>query len=58
MSRNAGGRTVCRVPRLQPLMKYLCKNGFEHHVGMVRSHCAKVIEEAISTYMDWDLYCH
>ena len=54
----AGGIAVCRVPRLQTLMKYLCKNGFEHHVGMVRSHCADVIEEAVGTYLGWDLYRH
>lgn len=54
----SGGIAVCRLPRLQTLMKYLCKNGFEHHVGMVRSHCAAVIEEAINTYMGWELYCH
>jgi L-fucose isomerase-like protein len=52
----AGGIAVCRVPRLQMLMKYICKNGFEHHVAMIRSHCAAVIEEAISTYMEWELY--
>ncbi len=54
----SGGIAVCRVPRLQLLMKYMCKNGFEHHVGMVRSHCAAVVEEAINTYMKWDLYYH
>jgi L-fucose isomerase-like protein len=54
----AGGIAVCSVPRLQSLMKYMCKNGFEHHVGMVRSHCAAVIEEAINSYMKWDLYYH
>jgi len=54
----SGGIAVCRVPRLQTLMKYLCKKGFEHHVGMVRSHCGKVVEEAVGTYMGWDLYCH
>ena len=54
----SGGIAVCRVPRLRRLLRYMCKTGFEHHVGMVRSHCAAVIEEAISTYMKWDLYYH
>jgi L-fucose isomerase-like protein len=36
----------------------LCKNGFEHHVAMTRGHCAKVLKEAISTYLGWDLYIH
>lgn len=54
----AGGIAVCRIQNLQKLLKYMCRNGFEHHVGMARSHCAKVIEEAVQTYLDWDLYHH
>ena len=54
----AGGIGVCRVEDLQELMKFMCKSGFAHHVGMVRSHCAKVIEEAVTTYLDWELYRH
>ncbi len=54
----AGGIAVCRVPRLQALLKHLCKNGFEHHVAMVRSHCAAVIHEAVITYLNWDVHRH
>jgi L-fucose isomerase-like protein len=54
----AGGVGVCRVPELQKLMKYLCRAGFEHHVSMARSHCAGVIEEAVTKYLGWDLYRH
>jgi L-fucose isomerase-like protein len=54
----AGGIGVCRVPELQKLMKYLCRAGFEHHVSMARSHCAGVIEEAVTKYLGWDLYRH
>ncbi|KPK59486.1 MAG: fucose isomerase [Planctomycetes bacterium SM23_32] len=50
----AGGVAVCRVPGLQQLMKYICRNGFEHHVAMVRSHCAEVLIEAVSSYLGWD----
>jgi hypothetical protein len=25
---------------------------------MVRSHCAQVIREAVTTYLGWDLYVH
>jgi L-fucose isomerase-like protein len=53
-----GGAAVCHVPDLQVLMDYICKNGFEHHVAMVRDHCGDVLEEAISTYLGWDLYYH
>jgi L-fucose isomerase-like protein len=53
-----GGSAVCVVPRLQELLKYLCKNGFEHHVAMVRGHHAAVLEEAINSYLKWDIYHH
>ncbi len=53
-----GGIAVCEIPRLQDLMKYICKNGYEHHVGMVRGHVAGILEEAIGNYMGWLLYNH
>jgi L-fucose isomerase-like protein len=53
-----GGSAVCRIENLQPLMKYICKNGFEHHVAMVRGHYANVLDEAITTYLGWDVYHH
>jgi L-fucose isomerase-like protein len=54
----AGGIAVCRVPNLQTLMKHMCKSGFEHHVGMARSHCADVIAEAVGNYLRWEVYRH
>ena len=53
-----GGIAVCEIPNLQALMKYMCKNGFEHHVGMVRGHVAGILEEAIGNYMGWEIYKH
>ena len=53
-----GGIAVCKIPNLQQLLKYLCANGFEHHVAMNRSHCADVLNEAITKYLGWDLYYH
>lgn len=53
-----GGIAVSQVPNLQGLLKYMCKNGFEHHVGMVRGSVAGIIEEAIDSYLGWDLYRH
>ena len=53
-----GGSAVCRINNLQQMMKFVCKNGFEHHVAMVRGQWADVLDEAISTYLDWDLYRH
>ena len=53
-----GGIAVCEIPNLQNLMKYMCKNGFEHHVGMVRGHVSAILEEAIGNYLGWDVYKH
>ena len=53
-----GGSAVCRIPDLQMLLDYMCRTGFEHHVAMTRGRCADVLGEAISTYLDWDMYFH
>lgn len=53
-----GGIAVCKVDRLRDLMGFICQNGFEHHVAMVRGHVADVIEEAVCKYLDWDIYRH
>jgi len=53
-----GGIAVCRVKNLQTLMKILCRNGFEHHVAMARSHVAGIILEAVDNYLGWDIYYH
>lgn len=53
-----GGIAVCEIPNLQNLMKFMCKNGFEHHVAMVRGHVGEVLEEAIENYLGWELYKH
>ena len=49
---------VTEVPELQKLMKFICKNGFEHHVALVRGDVASIVEEAIDSYLGWDLYVH
>ena len=53
-----GGIAVCEITDLQRLMKYLCKNGFEHHVAMVRGKVADIVEEAVGNYLGWDIYNH
>ncbi|MDR2450103.1 MAG: fucose isomerase [Prevotellaceae bacterium] len=49
---------VTKVDNLQKLMKYICKNGFEHHVAMCRDNVREVLQEAIENYLGWDLYNH
>ncbi len=53
-----GSRAVVEVPRLQELMRYICKNGFEHHAAMTASYTAKVLNEAFTTYFGWETYTH
>lgn len=49
---------VTKVNNLQTLMKFICKNGFEHHVAMVRTDVVDILTEAIDNYLGWDLYVH
>ncbi len=53
-----GGIAVTRVKDLQALMKYIVKNGFEHHVAMVRGSVAADLAEACGTYLGWEVYHH
>jgi L-fucose isomerase-like protein len=53
-----GSRAVVKIPGLQRLMKYICKNGFEHHVAMNASLTADALAEAFETYFGWDVYRH
>ncbi len=53
-----GTRAVVQVPGLQKLLKYVCKNGFEHHVAMNASHTAEVLAEAFATYFKWEVHVH
>lgn len=53
-----GGYGVVKVPRFQDLLKYICENGFEHHVSVNLSTTARGIEEALGKYLGWSVYRH
>ncbi len=53
-----GGYGVAKIPRLQDLLRFICQNGFEHHVAMSLSSCGDILEEAFETYLDYDTYYH
>ena len=53
-----GNRAVARVPKLQKLMRHVCREGFEHHVVMNASHSAAVLAEAFDRYLGWEVYHH
>ncbi|MBR0474896.1 MAG: hypothetical protein IJJ19_07825 [Erysipelotrichaceae bacterium] len=56
--RTKGGVANCKVEGLQDLLKYICKNGYEHHVCFVRGHVADILEEAFTTYLGVEVYRH
>ena len=49
---------VTKVDNLQILTKHICRNGFEHHVAMVRNDVKDILNEAIEGYLGWNLYVH
>ena len=53
-----GGFGVVEVPKLQDLLKHICRNGFEHHVAINLSRTAAALGEALETYLGWDVYVH
>jgi L-fucose isomerase-like protein len=53
-----GGYGVLKVPGLQTLLQYICKNGYEHHVAVNRSRFARAVSEALGNYNRWDVYTH
>ncbi|WP_127902412.1 L-fucose/L-arabinose isomerase family protein [Solirhodobacter olei] len=53
-----GGIAVTRVEKLQAMMKFVVRNGFEHHVAMVRGNWADTVDEAVRRYLKWPIYHH
>ncbi|HEU0227936.1 MAG TPA: L-fucose/L-arabinose isomerase family protein [Arachidicoccus soli] len=53
-----GNRAVAQINDLQGLMKYVCRNGFEHHVVMNASKTAGILKEAMENYLGWETYLH
>jgi L-fucose isomerase-like protein len=53
-----GGAGVVEIPKLQNLLRYICENGFEHHVAANLSESAAAVYEATTNYLGWDVYWH
>jgi L-fucose isomerase-like protein len=53
-----GGYGVTEIPDFQRLLQYVCRNGFEHHVAATRATVAPAIQDALATYLRWDVYHH
>ncbi|HEY3282312.1 MAG TPA: L-fucose/L-arabinose isomerase family protein [Armatimonadota bacterium] len=53
-----GGAGVARIADLQGLMRFLCEQGYEHHVAVSHDTVSEAITEALSTYLGWDVFQH
>ena len=53
-----GGAGVVEIPGLQRLLRYICENGFEHHVAANFSSVAPAVHEATTRYLGWEMYAH
>jgi L-fucose isomerase-like protein len=53
-----GGYGVADIPDLQGLLRYICENGFEHHVAISLSEVADAVGEAMGKYLGWEVYRH
>jgi L-fucose isomerase-like protein len=53
-----GGAGVVQIAGMQKLLRFICENGFEHHVACNLSSVASIVHEATTNYMGWDVYWH
>ncbi len=53
-----GGAGVVEISGLQKLLRYICEQGFEHHVAANFSTVAPMVHEAASRYLGWEMYAH
>jgi L-fucose isomerase-like protein len=53
-----GGAGVVEILGLQKLLRYICDNGFEHHVAANFSSVAPIVHEATTRYLNWEMYSH
>ena len=53
-----GGAGVVEIAGMQKLLRFICKNGFEHHVAANLSSVAASVHEAATRYLGWDMYWH
>jgi len=53
-----GGIGVLKVPGLQDLLRFICDQGFEHHVAINRTPVGEAVAEAWENYLGWRVYHH
>jgi len=53
-----GGAGVAKIPQMQKLLRFICENGFEHHVAANFSNVAGAVHEATTKYFGWEVHWH
>ena len=53
-----GGAGVVQIPQMQKLLRYICENGFEHHVAANFATVADPVYEAATNYLRWPMHRH
>jgi L-fucose isomerase-like protein len=53
-----GGYGVVKIPNFQKLLRYICENGFEHHVAINPTRVCAGVGEALGKYLGWEVYYH
>ncbi|MGA7029346.1 MAG: hypothetical protein WBY24_11915, partial [Candidatus Acidiferrales bacterium] len=53
-----GGAGVVEIPHMQKLLRYICENGFEHHVAANLSQVSAIVHEVTKNYYGWETYWH
>jgi L-fucose isomerase-like protein len=53
-----GGVGVVQLAGMQELLRYICKNNFEHHVSVNLSSVGRSVEDALNTYLGWQIHFH
>ncbi len=53
-----GGAGVVEIPNMQKLLRYICENGFEHHVAANFSTRRRPVYEAATNYLGWKMHQH
>ena len=53
-----GGAGVVEIAKMQELLRFICENGFEHHVAANFSSVASAVEEAAGNYLGWTMHRH
>ena len=53
-----GGAGVVEISKMQELLRYICENGFEHHVAANFATVASPVHEAAQKYLRWTMHWH